>query len=128
MASLPQPAGALPLVTRREPYIHFERDSTGRLCAIRQRREGDAMPALGEGDIGVFALSRDAFERRLPEYAEGVTRGRGTGERNFVPFVPWLAQRADVATFPCTDEREAIGINTPEDLRQMEAWMVSRTA
>ena len=55
-------------------------------------------------------------------------RGRGTGERNFVPFVPWLAQRAEVVTFPCTDEREAVGINTPEELRMMEAWIGARRA
>ena len=128
MASAPPPAAALPLVMRHDPYIHFDRDSSGRLSAVRQRREGDTMPAQGEGDIGVFALSREAFEKRLPEYAESVPPGRGTGERNFVPFVPWLAQRADVATFPCTDAREAIGVNTPEELRLMEDWMVSRTA
>lgn len=128
MASAPPPAAALPLVMRRDPYIHFDRDSSGRLSAVRQRREGDTMPAQGEGDIGVFALSREAFEKRLPEYAGSVPSGRGTGERNFVPFLPWLAQRADVATFPCTDAREAIGVNTPEELRLMEDWMVSRTA
>lgn len=128
MASSPRPAAALPLVTRRDPYIHFDRDSRGRLCAIRQRREGDAMPAVGEGDMGLFALSRGAFEGDLHLYASDVARGRGTGERNFVPFIPWLAQRADVATFPCTDEREAIGVNTPEELRLIEDWMVTRTA
>jgi hypothetical protein len=31
-------------------------------------------------------------------------------------------------TFPCTDAREAIGINTPEELRLMEAWMSARSA
>jgi bifunctional N-acetylglucosamine-1-phosphate-uridyltransferase/glucosamine-1-phosphate-acetyltransferase GlmU-like protein len=128
MARPPKPAAALPLVTRRDPYIHFDRDAGGRLSAIRQRREGDAMPDVGEGDMGLFALSGDAFARRLPEYAEGVAKGAGTGERNFVPFIPWLAQRADVATFPCADEREAVGVNTPEDLRLMEEWMGTRTA
>ena len=84
------------------------------------------MPAVGESDMGLFALTRDAFERQLPEYATGVTLGTGTGERNFVPFIPWLAQRGDVVTFPCTDPRESIGINTPEDLRVMEAWIGTR--
>jgi bifunctional UDP-N-acetylglucosamine pyrophosphorylase/glucosamine-1-phosphate N-acetyltransferase len=128
MASADRPAGALPVVTRRDPYIHFDRDASGRLQAVRQRREGDAMPAVGEGDMGVFALSRDAFERQLPAYAVAVARGTGTGERNFVPFMPWLAQRARVVTFPCADEREAIGVNTPEELRFMEEWLASRTA
>ena len=128
MASATRPAAALPTVRRADPYIHFERDAEGRLTAIRQRREGDRMPAVGESDIGLFALRRSAYESDLPEYAESVERGRGTGERNFVPFIPWLAQRAEVATFPCTDAREAIGINTPEDLRLVEDWLITRTA
>lgn len=128
MASASRPAAALPTVRRADPYIHFERDADGRLSALRQRREGDMMPPVGESDMGLFALRRSAYDRDLPEYAEGVERGRGTGERNFVPFIPWLAERAPVATFPCTDEREAIGINTPEDLRFMEDWLITRTA
>lgn len=128
MSSDDRPAAALPLVTRHDPYIHFDRDVDGRLSGIRQRREGDDMPAVGEGDMGLFALTRDAYTRDLPEYARSVERGHATGERNFVPFIPWLAQRAVVATFPCTDEREAIGINTPDDLRIMEDWLTTRSA
>jgi hypothetical protein len=128
MSDEPRPSGALPLVTRRDPYIHFDRDAAGRLSGIRQRREGDAMPDVGEGDMGLFALTRRTYDVLLPEYAESVTRGSGTGERNFVPFVPWLAQRERVATFACTDERESIGVNTPEELRLMDEWIASRTA
>jgi len=128
MATEPRPAGALPVVTRRDPYIHFDRDDHGRLIAVRQRREGDAMPEIGEGDMGLFALRRHAFERELPMYAASVGRGSGTGERNFVPFIPWLAQRARVVTFPCVDAREAVGVNTRDELRAMEAWLKSRRA
>jgi len=128
MASASAPAAALPTVMRADPYIHFDRGRDGRIAALRQRREGDTMPPVGESDMGVFALRRSVYERELPEYGRGVEIGRGTGERNFVPFIPWLAARADVTTFPCTDEREAIGINTPEELRLMEAWMGSRRA
>lgn len=122
------PAAALPTVRRRDPYIHFDRDASGRLTGIRQRREGDAMPDAGESDMGLFALSRDAFDRHLPAYASGVVPGAATGERNFVPFVPWLAARASVATCSCTDAREAIGINTPEELRFVEDWIATRHA
>jgi bifunctional UDP-N-acetylglucosamine pyrophosphorylase/glucosamine-1-phosphate N-acetyltransferase len=128
MADVSMPAAVVPLITRRDPYIHFDRDASGRLSAIRQRREGDEMPDVGEGDIGLFALSRAAYEGDLTNYAADVPRGQGTGERNFVPFIPWLAQRANVVTFPCTDPREAIGINTPEELSAMEDWLSSRSA
>jgi bifunctional UDP-N-acetylglucosamine pyrophosphorylase / glucosamine-1-phosphate N-acetyltransferase len=122
----PRPAMALPTVARRDPYIHFERDGAGRISRLLQRREGDRMPDQGESDMGLFAMTRQTFELDLQDYAREVPPGTATGERNFLPFVPWLAQRNTVATFPCTDPMEAIGINTPDELRQVEAWLRSR--
>jgi hypothetical protein len=127
MAASPPPALALPTVIRDEPYIHFERDHAGRICRLLQRREGDTMPARGESDMGLFAIARDAFQGELEVYARDVPEGRATRERNFLPFVPWLAQRKMVATVPCTDPMEAIGINTPGELRQVEDWLRSRS-
>lgn len=122
----PAPALALPTVERRNPYIHFARDAAGRLNRLLQHREGDAMPEVGESDLGLFAMARTTFEQDLTDYARDVAPGKETGERNFVPFVPWLAQRKTVATFPCTDPMEAVGINTPDELRQVEAWLGAR--
>ena len=123
-----RPAAVVPTVSRVDPYIHFDRDVSGRISGLRQRREGDVMPPAGESDMGLFAFTRDAFERHLPAYASGVQAGAGTGERNFLPFIPWLAARETVLTIPCTDQRESIGINTPEELRLMEEWIASRPA
>ena len=117
---------ALPTVAGEAPYIHFARNHEGRITEVLHRREGDAMPAEGESDMGVFAMTRETFERDLPDYAREVPLGSATGERNFVPFVAWLAQRKPVATFPCTDPMEAIGVNTPEELRQVENWLRAR--
>ena len=125
-AQEPMPALALPTVLRTDPYTHFERDADGRLSRFLQRREGDMMPAEGESDMGVFALARDTFEADLTEYAGRVVPAAGTGERNFVPFVPWLAQRKRVVTFPCSEPMEAVGINTPEELRAIETWLRTR--
>jgi bifunctional UDP-N-acetylglucosamine pyrophosphorylase/glucosamine-1-phosphate N-acetyltransferase len=122
----PPPAFALPTVRRAAPYTHFNRDAAGRIVGFLQRREGDPMPAEGESDMGLFAMTRETFEADLADYARDVPTGRATGERNFVPFVPWLAQRRPVVTFPCTDPMEAIGVNTPEDLRVVEAWLRDR--
>jgi bifunctional UDP-N-acetylglucosamine pyrophosphorylase / glucosamine-1-phosphate N-acetyltransferase len=122
----PIPALALPTVLRPDPYTHFERDAGGRLSRFLQRREGDTMPAEGESDMGLFALTRDTFETDLAEYSRTVRPATGTGERNFVPFVPWLAQRKTVVTFPCTDPMEAVGINTPDELHAIERWLRTR--
>jgi bifunctional UDP-N-acetylglucosamine pyrophosphorylase / glucosamine-1-phosphate N-acetyltransferase len=126
MVTAPSPALALPTVVRDHPYIHMERDEAGRIRRLLQRREGDVMPAHGESDMGLFAVTRETFETDLDVYSHGVPRGAATGERNFVPFVPWLAQRRHVKTFACTDPMEAIGINTPDELRQVEDWLRSR--
>ena len=120
------PSMVIATVRRSDPYIHFERDGDGRIARVRQRREGDAMPAEGESDMGLFALSRDAYLRQLPHYAADVPPGGGTGERNFLPFIPWLAARADVQTIPATDPREAIGVNTPDELAAAESWLRTR--
>jgi bifunctional N-acetylglucosamine-1-phosphate-uridyltransferase/glucosamine-1-phosphate-acetyltransferase GlmU-like protein len=124
----PDPSLVIPTVLRKAPYIHFARSTQGRIAEVLQRREGDAMPEEGESDMGVFALSRRAYEMDLPEYASTATPGRATAERNFLPFIPWLASRRLVVTFPCTDQMEAIGINTPEELRRVEGWLRANTA
>jgi bifunctional UDP-N-acetylglucosamine pyrophosphorylase / glucosamine-1-phosphate N-acetyltransferase len=113
-----------PIVRQTPPYIHFERDNVGRITAVRQRREGDAMPAVGESDMGLFSLSPGAYFDLLPEFGRETIQASATRERNFLPFIPWLAQQGhSVVTFPSTNELEAIGINTPEDRRRLEEYL-----
>ena len=114
-------AAVFPTVRQEPPYIHFDRDERGRLAGVRQRRDGDEMPAVGESDTGVFAMRGRTFLDDLVEFARLAEPSIVTGERNFLPFLPWLAQRADVRTFEVEDASEAIGVNTPEDLRMIEA-------
>ena len=114
----------LPTVTQTPPYIHLQRDARGRIAGIRQRREGDVLPPQGESDMGLFSLSPSAFFEALPEYGRTAVPSAGTGERNFLPFLPWIVQRGhSVLTFPSTNELEAIGINTPDDRRRLEAYL-----
>ena len=80
------------------------------------------MPPAGESDAGLFALRLDTFRDALPRYAREAPVAK-TGERNFLPFIPWLAARARVTTFPLADPRQAVGVNTLEDLRSMETYL-----
>jgi bifunctional UDP-N-acetylglucosamine pyrophosphorylase/glucosamine-1-phosphate N-acetyltransferase len=116
----------LPVVLQSPPYIHLERDSGGRIVAVRQRREGDAMPDVGESDMGVFSLSPHAAWARLDEFAAGASVSVSSGERNFLPFIPWLAGREEVRTFWATDPTEALGVNTPDDRDRVEAYLARR--
>ena len=116
----------MPTVMKAAPYIHLERDDHGLIRRVLHRREGDAMPDTGESDMGLFALSPEACFELLPRYAGEVVAGTGTGERNFLPFIPWVAGRGGVVTFPSEDPEEAIGVNTPEELRGVETYLQRR--
>jgi len=120
----PDASAILPTTRQAPPYIHLERDPGGRITAIRQRREADEMPEIGESDMGLFSLSPDAYFNLLPQFAREAIQAASTRERNFLPFLPWLVQRGhSVLTFPSTHEIEAIGINTPDDRRRLEAYL-----
>lgn len=110
------------------PYIHFVRGEAGRIVEVRHRREGDPMPEVGESDIGLFAMTADTYLDALPRWARQAPRGARTGERNFLPFIAWLGRRGGVATFPCRDAVEAVGVNTPEELAQVSAYLRQREA
>jgi bifunctional N-acetylglucosamine-1-phosphate-uridyltransferase/glucosamine-1-phosphate-acetyltransferase GlmU-like protein len=114
----------LPTTRQAPPYIHLERDPAGQIVAIRQRREGDAMPAVGESDMGLFSLSPAAYFDLLPQFGRETAAAAGTRERNFLPFLSWLTARGlAVLTFPSTHEMEAIGVNTPADRRALEEYL-----
>jgi molybdopterin-guanine dinucleotide biosynthesis protein A len=121
--SSPSAALVFPTLEVYRPYIHFDRDDRGQIIAVRQRREGDRMPNRGETDMGLFDLSLDAYLVKLPVFASGATASTGTGERNFLPFIPWLAARAQVEAIPGTAIIETVGINTPEELAAVEAHL-----
>ncbi len=117
---------ALPLITRDSPYIHFDRGADGRIVAVRQRREGHVMPARGDSDIGLFSLSAHAATIDLPVFATRATADAATGERNFLPFIPHAAAHGVVVTIPATEDIEAVGVNTPEELARVDAHLKAR--
>lgn len=109
-----------------DPYTCLVRDGAGRIVDILQRREGDPMPAEGESEMGLFALSNRAYFDWLPAFAGQALTGAATRERNFLPFVAWAAQRGTVTTIRCHDAREAIGVNTPADRDVVEQYLRER--
>ena len=99
-------AAILPTSRQAPPYIHLDRDAEGRITAIRQRREGDEMPAVGESDMGLFSLSPDAYFNLLPQFGREADAGDSHAREKFsaVPAVagPARTLRADVSV----DERD----------------------
>ncbi len=124
----PEGALSLPTASRDRPYIHLVRGTDGRIVGVLQRREGDSMPPVGEGDAGLFSMSRSTYLDLLPRFAQEGDTGSATGERNFLPFLAWLPGSLDVRTFPCVDAEESIGVNTQADLLTVEAYLARRAA
>jgi len=110
-------------IERSDPYIHLVRDADGRIQRILHAREGDDMPERGESDMGLFALSSRAYFELLPLYANAAGPGSATQERNFLPFIGWLHGRAEVLTISGHDPMESVGINTPDELERVEAFV-----
>jgi bifunctional UDP-N-acetylglucosamine pyrophosphorylase / glucosamine-1-phosphate N-acetyltransferase len=119
-------AVVMPTVSGGRPYTHLQRNAEGRITAILHRREGDAMPDMGESDMGLFALPGTSFIHLLSRYAEEPSVGDATRERNFLPFIAWAAATHPIVTFPAVDAMEARGVNTPDDLRAVERYLDSR--
>jgi bifunctional N-acetylglucosamine-1-phosphate-uridyltransferase/glucosamine-1-phosphate-acetyltransferase GlmU-like protein len=121
----PEASFVFPTVRQIPPYVHYVRDHSGRISAVLRRRDGGQMPDVGESDAGLFAMSLETYLRDLDEYDRTLAPTTDS-ERNFLTFIPWLAERAVVHTFPLADAREAIGVNTPEDLRDIETLLRER--
>jgi bifunctional UDP-N-acetylglucosamine pyrophosphorylase/glucosamine-1-phosphate N-acetyltransferase len=121
----PDAAMVMPSIVKSEPYIHLVRDEAGKIIDLLHRREGDHLPDPGESDMGLFSVSRSAYLELLPRFADEVVIGHATRERNFLPFIPWVAGKARVVTFPALHVIESVGINDATDLRRVEAHLLS---
>jgi bifunctional UDP-N-acetylglucosamine pyrophosphorylase / glucosamine-1-phosphate N-acetyltransferase len=114
-----------PTVFRENPYIHFDRDSSGRICALRQAREGDSMPERGESDTGFFCFRTEALrdllgqQRRNPEQTGALTQ-----EFNLLPVIPLAAKLGlSVITPRLMTLEETVGVNSTGDAAVVEAFL-----
>lgn len=133
-----RPLATCPTVLRPRPYIHFERDAAGALTSVRQAREGDSMPDIGESDSGLFLFQTEVLRSYLPRLiGDPAFHGRQTGEANFLPIFPLIDSDAGqrepgdlstggVWTARIMNESESIGINTEEEAARV-AGMLPRT-
>ena len=113
-----------PTVMRRNPYIHFDRDTEGRVCGLRQAREGDAMPAEGESDTGFFCFRTACLRELLVELrASGERLGGATREFNFLPVIPLAAAKRRVLTPRLMTLEETVGVNSREDAAAVQGFL-----
>jgi bifunctional N-acetylglucosamine-1-phosphate-uridyltransferase/glucosamine-1-phosphate-acetyltransferase GlmU-like protein len=115
-----EPDLTCPTVIRRDPYIHFPRDARGNISGLRQKREGDAMPAEGESDTGFFCFRTASLRHYLEKLRESSSRGNATGEFNFLPIIPLAAKEGVVVTPHMMTLEETVGVNSIEDAALLE--------
>ena len=118
----------LPLVRGARPYVDYRFEGR-RLAEVLQTREGDATRPRGWSDVGLFALSNAGLDGAWARFvATGGATGARTGERNFLPFLGWLAREEGFAVrrLRVSDPAEARGLNTPEDLAWFRAALAAR--
>ncbi|MCH9681534.1 MAG: NTP transferase domain-containing protein [Deltaproteobacteria bacterium] len=98
-------------------YGRVLRDDAGRAVGIREQR--DASPqqqAITECNAGTYAARIEHLRADLPR----VGRNNAQGEIYLTDLVALGAQRGDVACLQI-DPVEAAGVNTPEQLAELEA-------
>ena len=117
IAALTQGENAVLPVTRMAvPYVEYVFDGP-RLTNVLQTREGDVTTPNGYSDVGTFLLGTAGLKAGWDAYLAKVPRGAGTGEINFLPFLPFLsAQGWTITPVEVADATEARGINTKDDL------------
>lgn len=114
----------LPIVERSEPYVHYHADKQGWFTKVLERREGAAMPAVGQSDTGLFALDtallQEIFAREL---AKGITLSQGTKEWNFLPLLPQFERGGTSVNALLLDTpEETVGVNDARDVAILEAY------
>lgn len=116
-----------PTVFRDHPYVHFDRDSADHITGMRQSREGDTMPEIGESDTGFFCFKTDVLRQLLQEFRHGAQQsGTVTHEFNFVPLVPFATRAGrKVLTPHLMTLEETVGVNSKEDASVVEAFLRS---
>jgi bifunctional UDP-N-acetylglucosamine pyrophosphorylase/glucosamine-1-phosphate N-acetyltransferase len=118
IAALPVPErhAILPVTRMAVPYVEYVFDGP-RLTRVPQSREGEATTPNGFSDVGTFLLGTQGLKPAWEDYLASAPRGTGTGEINFLPFLPFLsAQGWSITPLEVTDATEARGINTQDDL------------
>lgn len=115
----------IPTVFRPNPYIHFDRDADGRICGLRQAREGDRMPEEGESDTGFFCFETQTLRRLLAGlHDQPGNEGHSTGEFNFLPVIPFAARQGlEILSPALMTLAETVGINSAADVQAVEDFL-----
>ena len=103
-------------------YGRILRDGEGRVVGIREHRDcSEAERAITECNAGTYAVSLEHLRADLPRLG----RSNAQGEIYLTDLVELAAARGEVAVVEI-DPFEAAGVNTPQQLAELEAVARSR--
>jgi UDP-N-acetylglucosamine diphosphorylase/glucosamine-1-phosphate N-acetyltransferase len=105
-------------------YGRIVRDSAGRIARIVEERDASAAEkALREINSGVYCLQAPFLFPALHQ----VGRGNAQGEQYLTDVVAIaVAEQRRVADLTVADAYEVCGVNTPDELTQLETWLQQR--
>ncbi len=97
-------------------YGRIVRDGAGLVVRIVEHRDASpAERAIAECNAGLYAIDAEALRRELPTLG----RANAQGEIYLTDLVARLAEQGDVVGMS-VDPLQAAGINTPEELAELE--------
>ncbi len=115
---------SLPTFVMQNPYICFDRDTSGKLLKVRQKREGEVNENLGENDCGVFCFDTKKLFEVLTDKKN---IGSHTKEYNLLPLLPFFDDNQNKAvTLRLESADETLGVNTAEDAKRAEQILSKR--
>jgi UDP-N-acetylglucosamine diphosphorylase/glucosamine-1-phosphate N-acetyltransferase len=119
-------SAGLALTSFRPPdpsgYGRILRDTHGRVLGIREHRDASvAERAIGECNAGTYAVRLPLLRADLPRLG----RSNAQGEIYLTDLVELATARGEVAALEI-DPLEAAGVNTPQQLAELEAIALAR--
>ncbi len=119
---IPDAKVSFPLIEKKNPYVHYQIESTGRFSRVLEKREGVPLPLVGQSDCGVFAFNtrclREVYDGVMKQ---GIVLSRGTKEWNFLPMLPSFETGDNsVNVYELRTLEETIGINDINDVSMIE--------
>lgn len=112
-----------PSVIKKNPYIHFHRDNSGKILKVLQKRECEIKTLTGENDCGFFCFSTQVlFSVLSKELASPNLLGAQTKEINLLQLFPKFETiGGQVNTLRIAHEEETLGINTVNEAQRVES-------
>jgi len=117
-----------PTVMKKNPYIHFFRDKTGKILKVLQKRENEINMKVGENDCGFFCFSTNSLFFVLKNKLDSPDNlGQQTKELNLLQLFPQFEMiGGQVNTLRIAHEHETLGINTVKEALAAESILRNR--